>query len=238
MVNKELNNLVRLQELSTFLDESRRKIEDTPVRLEEIEAKLRGATGDLEEARNRQEESQKDRRKLEGEVSDLETKLSRYQDQVFAVKKNEEYQALVKEIADTKDDIARAEDRILEQMEATETILNEIQTKDGVCQNIRITCEQQKKDCLQERDRLAVEVERKAEDLKAIRSSLPKETLDKFDRLAKMREGMALSPIVDDSCLLCHVRIRPQSFQDLKLGTGLVQCGTCHRFLYIPETST
>ncbi len=49
--------------------------------------------------RERLDKSQKERRRLEGELETLQGKGSKYQDQLMEVKSNEAYRAMLKEIA-------------------------------------------------------------------------------------------------------------------------------------------
>lgn len=51
--------------------------------------------------------------------------------------------------------------------------------------------------------------------------------------------GIALSPVTDDFCSMCHMRIRPQVLNELKEAKKLIICEACGRILYWkqrPET--
>jgi predicted nucleic acid-binding Zn-ribbon protein len=56
------------------------------------------------------------------------------------------------------------------------------------------------------------------------------------------RNVHAVADARDGHCTACHVRLRPQMYNDVRKGERLVQCESCNRILYIvppkpaPET--
>jgi predicted nucleic acid-binding Zn-ribbon protein len=76
----------------------------------------------------------------------------------------------------------------------------------------------------EERDRLA--------------GAVPGEAMELFARVAKLR-GAAVGAAVDGMCTLCHVKLRPQMWVDLKKNEELIQCPACSRVLFyeppVPE---
>ena len=232
-MHSDLKKLMELQELQTTIQNSQKRIDDTPNRLNEIEEIRKKADMELANFQHTLEEARSTRRKLEGNLTDLEQKLSHFQDQVFQVKKNEEYQALMRETGTAKAEIQEMEDRILEKMETIEESQELVQAADRACQHGRISCEQGKREAEEEKERLTVEVGKLEMARKELEENLDKDLLSTFRRIARGREGIAIAPVRDETCQLCHVRIRPQPYQDLKMGTGLIQCGSCNRFLYL-----
>ena len=54
-----------------------------------------------------------------------------------------------------------------------------------------------------------------------------------FEQVAKVRKGVALcSATRDGLCSVCHVRLRPQVFQQVRHNDAIVQCDSCQRILY------
>jgi len=54
-----------------------------------------------------------------------------------------------------------------------------------------------------------------------------------FEQVAKVRKGVALSMATRDGlCSICHVRMRPQVFQQVRANDSVVQCDSCQRILY------
>jgi predicted nucleic acid-binding Zn-ribbon protein len=67
----------------------------------------------------------------------------------------------------------------------------------------------------------------------ALISSLEPRLMSLFEQVAKVRKGVALSMATRDGlCSICHVRLRPQVFQQVRTNDTVVQCDSCQRILY------
>ncbi len=53
-----------------------------------------------------------------------------------------------------------------------------------------------------------------------------------FERVAHGRRGIAVAEARDGLCTVCHVRLRPQMFNEVRRNDGLHQCDSCTRILY------
>src|SRR3990172_9084700 len=104
------------------------------IRLQRAESDWRRAETARAEIPRRQaalEASGKSRRKLEGELQDLEGKRSRYKGQLMEVKTNKEYTAMLHEIESVEREIRTREDQILEEMEKSEALTAEVKREEG-----------------------------------------------------------------------------------------------------------
>ncbi len=72
----------------------------------------------------------KDRKKYELDVESWKDKVRKYRDQTSQVKTNEAYRALQHEVQMAEEEIAKAEDRLLEQMVASEEYDRRIKASD------------------------------------------------------------------------------------------------------------
>ena len=67
----------------------------------------------------------------------------------------------------------------------------------------------------------------------ALISSLEPRLMSLFEQVARVRKGVALSMATRDGlCSICHVRLRPQVFQQVRTNDNVVQCDSCQRILY------
>ena len=53
-----------------------------------------------------------------------------------------------------------------------------------------------------------------------------------FDRVAHGRKGQAMAEARDGLCTVCHVRLRPQVFNQARRNDSIIQCDSCTRILY------
>ncbi|MFQ5878543.1 MAG: zinc ribbon domain-containing protein, partial [Acidobacteriota bacterium] len=190
---------------------------------------------EIDAARVRLEELQKDRRKLESDLMGVETKIRKYQAQLLEIKTNKEYQAMLREIESSREQRAALDEKILLEMEEADRRQAEFRTREEALQAKRRATEAGKA----ELDRKLASLRRERESVEAERDRLsgeiPPDYLEPFIRVARLRKGVALVPVRDELCGGCHVRVMPRLIQDVRRATGLIACDSCKRYLYVPD---
>ena len=85
-----------------------------------------------------------------------------------------------------------------------------------------------------------------ASDVEALRTSLEKNQAERselvrgidpkvlatYDLVSRRRNGIGVAEARDGICTICHVRLRPQVFNDVRRNEAIVQCESCQRILY------
>src|SRR5215467_6962814 len=127
-MNSDLKQLIRLQNIDLSIQELRGRIDKFPGTSKALDEKLKSAQTGLESAKETAKSNQGNRKKLESEISSIEGKISKYRDQMMAVKTNDEYRALQHEIEHAQSGIRKVEDDILNLMMEAETNQNDIKT--------------------------------------------------------------------------------------------------------------
>ena len=231
-MNPDLAGLIRLQRADSELRRVEAELAQIPRRRSDIQASLAAERARLDGARSSLDASQKARRKLEGELQDLEAKRSKYKGQLMDAKTNKEYTAMLHEIEGVEREIRAREDLVLAEMEKAEVLAAEVKREE---QEFK-TADDQTKAGMREMDeeerRLGAEAERLAAERDAVAAEVPVAMLELFQRVARVR-GTAVSEATKDAmCSQCHVKLRPQMFVDLKRGDQFFQCPQCNRILY------
>jgi predicted nucleic acid-binding Zn-ribbon protein len=62
--------------------------------------------------------------------------------------------------------------------------------------------------------------------------SLNAQLLTLFEMIARKRNGIAVAEARDGVCTICHVRLRPQVFNEVRRNDSILQCDHCNRILY------
>ena len=148
------------------------------------------------------------------------------------VKTNKEYQAMQKEIAVAEQEVRAHEDRLLEHMERAETFAVEVKAADSALKAEQAEVAREQKLLDAERGALEQEVARLTAARTELVAVLPREALSLFERIAHGRKGVAVAEARDGLCTVCHVRLRPQKFNDVRRNDQLTQCDSCARILY------
>lgn len=228
-----LQRLIDLQRLEATIADSRLRIASHPQRLADADARLAAANDALEQVRLRLKDNQDARRALEKDVALYQGRLAKFKDQQAAVKTNREYQALGHEIETAQHDLNAVEERVLERMLEADAIAADVKAAEA-------TFAARKKEIDAERKALAEELtadERTLGDATEARAALVKELeprlLAVFEQVARVRKGIAVTTATRDGlCSVCHVRLRPQVFQQVRQNDSIVQCDSCQRILY------
>ncbi len=235
-MNSDLQHLIRLQQLDTDIDGARRRIAEIPSIQQALDARLAEQQAAVANVKQRLADSQAARRTTEAEVAALQTRLSKYKGQLMEVKTNKEYQAMQKEIATAEENVRSLEDRILERMEEAESLGRELKTAEAALKA-------QQDEIARERTRLddeAATLQSQSTERTAARAAvagqLSPSALHLFEHVSRQRKGLAVAEARDGICTVCHVRLRPQVFNEVRRNDALIQCDSCLRILYFVPT--
>jgi predicted nucleic acid-binding Zn-ribbon protein len=237
MTESPLDRLYRLQELLLDVKKKTERRDRTPDHLSHVEAAFQDAQKRRGESVSRLQTAEGRRKALEGEIADWNEKLKKYQQQLVSVKTNREYGALLNEIDGVKREIRTREDEILSLEESLANVRAESKEREDAYPEEEAGYEEQMSEWRAEQRALTDEIDRAATQADEMRRSLDKRLLAQFDRIAKVRNGVAVARVTlvalqTAACSACNVRLRPQLLADLRLSKETVFCESCKRILY------
>jgi hypothetical protein len=231
-VHADLERLIRLQQLDTSADEARRTIAAVPERLGAVDARLEAARGEVADARGRLDASQTARRAIEKDLAVIQTRLSRFKDQLMEVKTNREYQAMQKEIETAQHEVAEFEGRILERMLEADELAGALKSAEATLAGAEKACAAERRAIEAERTATEAGLDQTARQRQALVADLPPEVLVLFEQVSRTRKGIAVAEARDGLCAICHVRLRPQIYTEVRRNEHIIQCESCQRILY------
>ncbi len=228
---QDLALALRLQALDRKIANLENEIATLPKHIAEIEKRLETHTRRLEMDRAALSANQRDRKKFEGDIQLHQQKISKLKDQTLSVKTNEQYKALQNEIAYIEAEIRRAEDKILDLMEASEPL-----DKNVTVAQTELKQEQQDVEAEKERARERTALDEK--ELAAVRSERQNVALEmtpavynEYERIRKKTKNTPIADATEGRCSACQIMLRPQFFQDLRKGDNIMTCESCGRIL-------
>jgi predicted nucleic acid-binding Zn-ribbon protein len=232
-MSPELEALIQLQNLESTIADARARITAHPQRLADVDARLAEADRVVHEAANRLKEAQEARRTLEKDAAVYQGRLTTFKDQLSAVTTNREFTAMQHEIETAQKDLGAAEEKVLERMIEIDQLTVEVKQAETARAAQKKVIEAEKAELARE---LAV-VEKTLADTTGARAAVvaavEPRLMSLFEQVAKVRKGVALSMATRDGlCSICHVRMRPQVFQQVRANDSVVQCDSCQRILY------
>jgi predicted nucleic acid-binding Zn-ribbon protein len=231
-LNRDLQLLIRLQELDTSAEQHRRRVTDIPILEASLDARLAERTAAVEAVTARIAASQAARREVEKDLAAVQSRLSKFKNQLMEVKTNKEYQAMQKEMSVAEQEISDLETKMLERMEEADALALELKAAEAALktEQAEIAAARQKLDA--ERGQVDEALKRTAEERAQVAAQVSPEALALFERIAHGRKGQAMAEARDGLCTICHVRLRPQVFNEARRNEQLIQCDSCTRILY------
>ena len=173
---------------------------------------------------------------LEKDVAAVDVRLARFDDHKAAVKTNQEYTALLHEIATAKQEKDTIEERILVQMEAADDISRTVKAAEATLAKARQEVESIRATLGAEKKALEAELTRIAGARKGKTAGVDARALALYEQLLKGRRGVAVAAMIGNVCNACHVRLRPHVEQQIRRNDSIIQCDSCQRILYFQVT--
>ncbi len=228
----DLEHLITLQRIQNAAVTARARIDELPSRIAQLDARLGETSEEVVRVQQRFHDLKADRQAREKELAVVQTRLSRFKEQLMEVKTNREYQAMQVEIAGGEAEVRRLEDIILERMLEGDELAAEVERAQRQLTEEQAAIEAERGGL----EREQVELEQRVEQLEAERQRqvgvLTPPLLALFEKLARHRNGIAVVEARDGRCSSCQVRLRPQLFNNVRLNDSLIQCESCQRILY------
>jgi len=192
------------------------------------EAVVSKAEKDVEEARA-------EAKRLDLDLKAAEEKVSKYKDQMHSVKTNEQLWALQEEIGHAEGAVGDIEDKILEQLEVADSLTGVIGEKKAelVQEKKRIDGEISVADA-REKELQAQKAEVEAA-IAELSEQVPADLLKKYEGIRALRNGVGVAEVLDETCLACNTKVRPQLFVDTYNFVDVLQCENCKRIIYVAE---
>lgn len=226
-----LEALLALQEKDRKIAKLQREVRDIPARKADIEKQLEGARTRLEASREELKKLTADLKQLEIEVESRREKITKYKQQQMDAKTNEQYRALLNEVAAEEREISALEDRemvLMEQAEAAKKMIAEreaeLKEEEG-----GVADEQE---MLQERlQEVHDDIQTLTADRQRMAVSINPSLLSKYERLFANKGDFAVVQVEGNHCSGCHMKLPPQVINDAINPAKLVICNFCGRML-------
>ena len=231
----QLNNLLQLQIVDTEIYALKAEKEAKPEEVKKIEAAFEVKKQGLAAIERQSLDIQKHKKDKELELGTKEENIKKLQNQLYALKTNKEYQAMLQQIADAKADVSVAEDKILGYLEQLDQLKRQIDQEKQKLQEEEKQFQAQKKnieDRIKEIDGRLAQIE--AQRAQSAANIDPK-IFTQYDRILNSRDGLAIVSVEHNSCGGCNMFVPPQVINLIKMYERIITCEVCNRILYIKE---
>jgi uncharacterized protein len=234
-VHPDLKAVIEVQQLDLQIAKLTALIDSLPAQIQTQQSQLDDFIHTYEERKKRLAANLKERKDLEGEIKAIHEKILKHKDQLYQVKTNDQYRALVKEIEGEEGDIRKIEDQILEKMMEAEDIQKHVQEAAARLEGEKTRVAAEIKGLQDERQKHLDARERVQAQRKEVAAVLSADVLALYERIRSYRTGAAVVEVRDGLCTACNVRLRPQVYNDVRGNDAVLTCENCSRIYYYVE---
>jgi predicted nucleic acid-binding Zn-ribbon protein len=234
-LREKLKALEELQQIDLETTGVRGEAQGVPVRRAEIESALVVAKKAYEAEQSRIEDNERERRQIETLLGMERDKVRKWEGRLGEIKTPREYAALSREI-----DIARkTNDGQSEQMKQLANAAVEMRKA------LETTADALSEKEMAAHDELEALAKREAEFTAHLReldkrraeaaTKVDPALLSRYENIKKRRAGVAVCPVIGNTCRGCNRNIPPQLSLVLRRADSLETCPNCARIIYSAE---
>jgi len=227
----DLDKLWELQSVLTALNEREKQMAVKPDSFAAIDAEYQTANEEMTRLQQQLDVLAKERRRVEGELSDQQELLKKYQGQLMQVKNQQQYAAAWKEIDAARKHVKELEESELRNMGEAEALQQQLDQRSGAHTDLQSRYDAAHAEWQHSLSDLKAESEKLRQRAAGIEGTIPPRLKNEFYQIYKQRQQVAVARAMNDTCSSCRSRVRPALSQQLKRGE-MVQCEGCHRILY------
>jgi hypothetical protein len=179
---------------------------------------------------------EKQQRHEEGVLADKTELLKKYDAQLFAVKTNKEYKAILAEMDVVKAEMSSTEDRILELMTDIDLVREQLKSAEKTLRDEEVTVQGTKRQLETELAEVTQKLGEREQQKRALIPTVDEELYELYEKIRKAKKnGPGIVPVKNDSCGGCYMQVPPQVVNEVIGGDRLIMCQSCSRVLYWEE---
>ena len=233
----DVDKLWALQTVLSALNDRERQMSVKPESFAAVDREFQESNDEMTRLQAQLDTQAKERRRVEGELSDQQELLKKYQGQLMQVKNQQQYAAAWKEIDATRKHVKDLEESLLKSMGEAESVQSQLDTRNGGFDDLKRRYDAAHEDWQHSLGDLRTEAEELRKKADAIEATIPERLRREFHRIIKQRGGVAVAAVIGDTCSSCRTRTRPALAQQLRRGE-LVFCEGCHRILHLERPTS
>jgi len=226
-----LNALIEIQEIDMKLDVLNDERGDLPEIVKQLQEKIRTGETSQNLLETRINEIKLEEKQIELDVEISKGHLKKYEEQLYKVKTNKEYDAIANETETAKNKINEYENRLME-------IADTIEKTQKDLTDLKITILQNKKELVENTEDLNAKISESSEEEKILLQErqividyITKQQLSTYERIRKAKKGTAVVYCNGGICSGCFSFIPPQKVVEIKNMKRIYTCESCGRIL-------
>jgi len=232
MYQKQIEQLIVLQEVDDEILTLRSEVEQAPQELADLETQM----DEFRERRSRIDEKmdilKEQQKKLSNEIEEDAGKIKKSKNKLMLVGNTKEYHAMMREMDSLEklnrmrdDEQAAVKEELTRQTEATSSLTEEMGDVQEQYDALKTTLDERLAKASKKLDSLG---RKRKKACKAV----PPPILGRYEFIRERMENPVIVPVAHGVCSGCNIMIPPQSYNDLQRGQQILSCPNCQRLIY------
>jgi len=230
-LQKTLNALIELQEIDLKLDRLNEERGDLPEIVNTLKQKIEKNEEALKEQKETIKKLKAEEKKIELDMESTRSLLKKYEEQLYQVKTNKEYDAIANETETTKNSINESENRLLEITDSVEKLEASISELKKNKQSIQKELNESNEDLQAKKNESSEEENILVQEKNIVRQNLTKQYLSTYERIRGAKKGIAVAHCNGGICSGCFSFIPPQKVVEIKNMKKIYTCEYCGRIM-------
>ena len=235
MMDDALKELLALRDIDEKMVRIRKNLKDKPARLgsqkREVDTAEQGLAGVRDQVKQLQQIVDRKNVALRAAEDDV-NKLSI---QLNALKTNEEYQTMQRQIEAKKGEISGIEDEVLESMEVVEKAKIDLPGREAKLKQERQLLAGKEEDLTAELDTMRKQMEDLEAEWQAKSEAVDSQALARYETLRSSLGHTALVAVSPEGiCQGCYTKVTSNVLNTAVAGRS-IDCNNCHRLIYLPS---
>jgi uncharacterized protein len=197
-------------------------------------SRLRKLRSEYEIAQQQLQSGLQAQTEAEWALEDLNNRLKAQEQRLYngTVSNPKELQSLQQEVQRLRAQQSREEDRVLEVIDAADSLKEMVQRKVQAFEQAETEWQQESAALLARRDTIAARQQEVQEKRNRLAAGLGPELLGRYEAMRRTKQGRAVSKVEQNSCQWCRVILTPSELQRVRMSSELQTCTNCGRILY------
>lgn len=236
-MHPQVKRLLDLQKLDQQIARLRRDLDALPAETLKRQKALDAKRHDAAAKERAVQETELSIRNLELTTKQADDEVKKLDTRLNTVKNNAEYQATLLQIESVKRERDRVQEEALALLDKLAPLKATFAESRDIAQaeaRVFETFQEEARKLVQARE---VEVAAVAAGRASLLVGLPRELVERYDKLFKSRDGLSVCAVEGQVCQGCYNRITMNDIARLRGGASIVDCGSCNRILYLRDDS-
>ena len=235
-VEQKLTNLYKLQTTLSEIDKIKTLRGELPLEVQDLEDEVAGLQTRIQNFTLDIKEIDTTIGQQRIKITDSNTLINKYKEQLENVRNNREFDSLSKEIEFQGLEVELADKRIREFSAESKMINEEINKSKKLLEDRQIDLKSKKEELNGIISETKIQEEQLRDKAKQFETTIEPRLLAAFKRIRKSaRNGLAVVYIQRDACGGCFNKIPPQRQLDIKLRKKTIVCEHCGRIMIDPQ---